>query len=224
MTPSMRWIASIAAMGLAAAGGYLVHRPAPALVGRPATDPGAGSEIDALRIRIGQLEQSMAHGSARLVSLESTGHPGGDAPAMGARRGGAVDVARRGPPPSREKLAERQARQAARFDAVLKEEPRDRSWAPGYESEIENAVRASMISGHGPTVERVSCRTSVCRLELAYATQDTQRQFLETFPAHRPPMTAARWTNNPSSDGTGKLTVDFIREGYPIPGAEESTD
>jgi hypothetical protein len=224
MKRSLRWMATMVAIGLAALAGYVVHRPAPTRAARPAADPGAATEIDELRSKIGQLEQAMTYGSARLASLESAAGPGGRSAGMGAAREGGADVQRRGAPPSQEEVAERQARVTARFDAALKDEPRDRSWAPGFESTIQDSVKATVGTGHGPTVETVSCRTSVCRLELAYGTKDSQRQFLQAFPAHRPPMTAARWTNNPSSDGTGKLTIDFVREGYPVPGTEKSTD
>jgi hypothetical protein len=216
-------MATTAAVGLAAAGGYFVRRPAPAPVRVPATDPGPGAELDALKNRMEQLEKAMSYGGARLSSLESAAASGSGSPGIGAAPDGGAGVVRHDPL-SREELTERQARQAARLEAALTDEPRDRSWAPGFESALQDSVEATVVKGQGPTIESVSCRTSVCRLQLAYATQDIQRQFLEEFPAHRPPMTAARWTNSPSSDGTGKLTIDFVREGYPVPGTEESTN
>ena len=71
---------------------------------------------------------------------------------------GGTGVVRRDPL-SREELTERQARQAARLAAALTDEPRDRSWAPGFESAIQDSVkipswRGNILADH----EKALCR------------------------------------------------------------------
>jgi hypothetical protein len=134
----------------------------------------------------------------------------------------AASVAR--PPPTDEEVRERRERKVAMIAEHLRTEPRDGSWAPGYEASLREAVGLSAQGDAAPIIDSVSCRTSVCRLEVTSATSADQMKFVREFPSHRPPMVVAFGEMRPASDGTVKTVIDFVREGYPVPGAEESTD
>jgi hypothetical protein len=215
-------IAAVVALGVAAGGGYLLHRPAPPL---PSGVPAAGTasdELADLRSHVGNLERAVQADQARLALLQR-GSPDSEPPIPAHRETGAAAGEGR-PPLSPEEARARNGRVVQRIAARLESEQRDRSWAPAYEDSLREAVTASAEGGAAPTVEAVSCRTSVCRLDLSYATAEAQMKFLQAFPAHRPAMTAAHWHNAPASDGAPRTTIELVREGYPIPGTEDAQD
>jgi hypothetical protein len=210
---ALRLAMASVAIGFAAAGGYLAHHsapPAPSVASAPADT--TNDELSNLREHVGQMERALVTNQARLASLEATPGDAGSAPPR--------DVAARRPP-SPEEASAREARQLAEIDARVSTEPRDAQWAPAYEASLRDTIAASTHGSAAPKVDTLSCRTSVCRLELAYASADAQQDFLHAFPSHRPPMTAAHWENVASSDGSIKTRIDVVREGYPMPGAEE---
>jgi hypothetical protein len=213
-------VVSVVALGIAAAGGYFAHRPwplGPVSLAAKATDTSAKDGLAELNQRVGGLERTLVTGQLRLASLETAARPDPASAAAPAAKGEPPP-----PRPSPEEAREREARTVQHIATLLKTEPRDRSWAPGFEDALRSAVKASSPDSVAPTVETVSCRTSVCRLELSFSTPTAQQAFMQTFPAHRPPMTASRWETSPTDDGSAKTTIDVIREGYPVPDPEQS--
>jgi hypothetical protein len=59
-------------------------------------------------------------------------------------------------------------------------------------------------------------------VELSFAAAGEQTAFMHAVSTRWPPMTAAHWENAPARDGNVRTTIDFIRQGFPILGADEA--
>jgi hypothetical protein len=197
-----------AAIGGATFAGYLFSRAVPAK--RPAAAAATGSvELDELKGRVAELEQAMAENEKQ--SLVDRATPGihldvptnQDSPKHEA------------PMPPQEDLRDLDERRKHRFEELLLSEPRDRSWAPDYETSLRDAVRATAQNDDTPSIDSLTCRTSICRLEITSTSSDAQQRFMGRFHEQLPPMAAVHFTSAVEADGSSKTTLDFVRAGYP---------
>jgi hypothetical protein len=201
-----------AAIGVALASGYFLRG---VLQPRQSAAAAASSsaDLDELRSRVAGLEHAVA---AR--------QDGYAAFARGAAASRAEPPSTSDPPPpdrapperlSKEEQRELDARREQRFESLLRSEPRDRSWAPEYEASLRDAVHATAQGDEAPTIDRLTCGTSLCRLEMTHSSLATQERFMSHFHDQLPPMAAVHFTSALQADGPSKMTLDFVRAGYP---------
>jgi hypothetical protein len=201
-----------AAIVVGASGGYLLHGAGTSAKKHAVADPSGSADLDELKGRIAELEQaqhrnSTVEPSTRIVQVE--------VPAASHHETSAARRPAPQPRVSQEEMADIIAKRKQRFDGLLHDEPRDRSWAPEYEASLRDAVQATSKADGASVVESVSCRTSICRLELSSASSEAQRAFMGNFHQNLPPMAAVHFTTATGDDGASKTTLDFVRAGYP---------
>jgi hypothetical protein len=207
-----RAIFMIALVGIGAAGWIGFHLPARGAA-RPAVESSVASDLRALKDRVAELEAARASNERHAEPAET---PTQVAVAVQhtATRGGP-------PPPSQPELQASEEARLKHLDDLATNEARDPAWAPGYERQIETAVSSSVAKDRTAKIENLRCRTSLCRLELSYATPADQALFIASFRAHLPPMAAMHFSDASGADGVPRSTVDFIREGTPVPGVDD---
>jgi hypothetical protein len=217
MKPTLALTGSIALVGLLGAAGYSLYS-----LGRNAARPSkttasqsAPQESPTTANDLARLEDQLSATQRRLDSLESTAaRPPEAEPAKSA-----APPAR--PRPSREEMERRQAQRVERVEEAVQTEPRDASWAPTFEKEIQQAMQTAASAGGSYSVKALSCRTSVCRMELSHPNQRDQVAFLQSFQTHLPYAAATHFGPVQHGDGTFTTVAHFVRAGYPIPGADE---
>jgi hypothetical protein len=208
-----------ATIGACALSGYLLRGAGASAKRAPVVAPSSAEELDELKSRIAGLEQTVASNGTPHYIFEprvETERPDG----RGEPDSSPSDLADQGhvgpPKVSSEELRDLDMRRRQRFSNLLGSEARDRSWAPGYETSLRDAVQAAAQGEGAPVVESVTCRTSICRLEVSSSSSDAQRQFLGSLHAHLPPMAAVHfYAESPGEDGSSKMKMDFVRAGYP---------
>jgi hypothetical protein len=219
MKPTLALTASVAFVGLVGAAGYSLYslgrsagRPSKttAFASQSASQASSTSENDVAR-----LADQLSATQRRLDSLESTAKrpPEPEPPKATA------PPARR--PVSREEMERRQARRVERVEEAVQSEPRDASWAPTFEKEIQQAVQDAAGAAGSYSVKALSCRTSVCRMELSHQNESDQLAFLQKFQTHLPYAAATHLGPVQRGDGSFTTVAHFVRVGYPIPGADE---
>jgi hypothetical protein len=185
--------------------GYLLRGSSPKRIAGPSLVGSA--ELEALDRRVAELEKRPAPGelatpSIHLVTPTATeqGHPQ-QAPEVR--------------PPTQEEITDVEGRRTQRFGELLANEPRDRSWASGYEQSLEDAVRAVVQGDNAPSIESVTCRTTICRAQVTSRSLGEQQRFLAGLRAQMPPMAAVHFTSATGADGSCTTTLDIVRDGYP---------
>jgi hypothetical protein len=161
---------------------------------------------------IARLSDALSRTEQRLESLES-------ASARPAAEPGREEKTKTPPPPSREEIERRQAERVEMIEDAIQMEPRDASWAPGYEEQIREAIQKAGDGRHF-NVKTLACKTSVCKMEVSHADQQEQLAFLQGLQMNLPEATATHMKPVQGSDGSFSTIAHFIRTGYPIPGAE----
>ncbi len=199
--------------------GYLfgrTGRTAQAVVSGPASSADIGSQGDDSRIvsAIARIEQ-------RLELLES--RPA-NAPVPATAEPTALD---REPPPSgqdmNQEIQDRQEAISADINKRLATEPREKSWASATEEQLRRAAKASSGDAGGSTIATLSCRTSICKIELsvpaktgAVASTGSLPFFVEGMAGFRRSLPVQQ------SDGSYTVAFDFYRKGYQMPGEERA--
>jgi hypothetical protein len=149
------------------------------------------AEIEETRRDLASLKRSQALlTSQRLAALGSAaqGTPGLDPDGAGENAGLAARTEIGSPPEEMDEemlqrvAAEEAAANVVRFERLardLESEPRDSAWA----NEIERAYRNQVdgfegrLEGTKPSIVSLECRTSLCRLELAFSTEEDAHQY-----------------------------------------------
>jgi hypothetical protein len=90
--------------------------------------------------------------------------------------------------PAPDAFADEGTRLRARFDR----EPTDTSWAGDTRAQLETEL--GRFSGNDATVRSVDCRTSLCRVEVAVASNDAGATFVQS------------WLRDRTFDGPGYVT------------------
>ena len=202
------------AIGGATLVGYLLHGSA-----RSKEPPAATSadELEQLKGRVQELERAASANQSRPFPGAPPNAPMSvpAAPASQDSLQQAAPTTRPGLSP--EEMADLEVRRKQRFGELLDSEPRDRSWAPDYEASLRDAVQAT-ATAHGdraPEIGSLTCRTTICRLELTSPSLASQQRFMGDLHDQLPPMAAVHFTTAAGADGESKVTLDFVRAGYP---------
>jgi hypothetical protein len=205
-------IGSVLLVSAVLAAGYsLGHRAQGADPKTPQATAASTSQSDR---NIEQLAEQLSSTQRRLASLESAGARE-DQSASSAQ-----PEARPAPaPPSAEEIDRRQAERVEQIEVAVQAELRDASWAPGFEKEIRQAIQ---VAGEGATytVKSVTCRTSICRMEISHPDQQGQYAFLQQFQHNLPDVAVSHLQPTQGSDGSFATVAHFVRKGYPMPGSE----
>jgi hypothetical protein len=202
----MRWVIGVSLAAAIGGGAYAF--------GRTSNRPAQAREVPAPSANVAGLESEVAELRQEVGLLAAQRL----APQAAPPEPPPPPLARSTAPKERvEEAAKHEAEQKRYLDDLAKNEPRDRSWAPGYEQQVRAAVQAATDGKQGTSLDSVSCHTSLCRLTASHETAAAQHEFWSEFKMHLPPMAAAHVVVTDGKDGPLATTVDFIREGYSVP-------
>lgn len=178
------------------------------------------SGLDDIHSNVASLEAALAHTQERLKQLEAN------------QRAAETPAAPSAPEPTpRPKLTQAQmeeARQKVDMEYKLRaktiaSEARDEVWAQRAEDRINAATKVALPDG--AKIESVSCRTSLCKFEIAFSKQEDQRPFGSAF-ANGMDAEGLRGFHfdelDQRADGTYPLQVLVFRNGYPMPGFNDA--
>lgn len=124
--------------------------------------------------------------------------------------------------------AEEEAATAVRYQRLaseLESEPRDSAWANDTESAYRNHVEAfdATLRGAKPNIVSMECRTSLCRLELAFSEEEDAHQYGGQLAQH--PSVQRGTYRHVKTDGAVR-TVAYLARGdrsiYPLNSPEAS--
>lgn len=104
------------------------------------------------------------------------------------------------------------------WDGVVVSQPRDRAWADGMEDSLRTALAERSFLGS--TVERVDCRSTLCRLEIDHADASSAEAFpmlVMASPALAAGGSVHRVTGD---DGVERSVLYALREGFTLPSVE----
>ncbi len=198
--------------------GYLLGRTArnaPAVVNGPASSADTGVQGDDSRIMsaIARIEQRLELLEARPAT----------APVQASATPAVSDTE---PPPSvqdmHQEIQDRQAGIAAEIEKRLATEPRDKFWATAAEEQLRHAAKACSGDNGDNKVTALSCRTSICKIELSVPAKAGVPS-AGTLPFFVEGMAGLRRSEPvQQSDGSYTLAFDFFRKGYPMPGTESA--
>lgn len=164
MSPAIRYSAAAAAVVLAAAAGYGFSRMQPPAPTAEATS-GLEARLDAQAERQAELERRFD----RLILELQTG-----AAQPAARPAGAGPVqARTALTDSINRANQAGAQAQQQLEQQLRNEPLDPAWALATTRTIETALSAEGLAEIGaqpPLDSQIECRSSICRIEMIYAT------------------------------------------------------
>lgn len=182
------------------------------------TDPARRSEMEDLQRNVASLEAALAQTQERLRHVEADKGPREATPP-----GPATEAMR--PGLTAEQLEEARQKDLDGYKLrarTFESEVADPTWAKLEEDRISAAIKTALPQG--AKVENASCRTSTCKIEIAFSKQEDQRPFGMAFSnlmdgesvrAYHFDMLDRR------PDGTYPLQVLVLRSGYPMPGFAE---
>jgi hypothetical protein len=166
------------------------------------------SETQAIQGEMARLEAALARTQERLKHIETTkAKPEEAVPASAA--------ASTQQQPTPEQIAQEYDFRARTFDS----EPREEAWAKREEEKIASAAKAALPVE--AKIENGSCRTSLCKYEIAFSDPEARRPFGQNF-SHTMDsegLLAYHFAElDQRSDGTYPVQVLIFRRGYPMPG------
>jgi hypothetical protein len=163
---------------------------------------------------VARLERALARTEARLVQMEAKQPQ----PPSGASE--PAEAPPKAVVSTPEEIAERFRERAQAFSS----ERRDDSWAAKEEGAISKATESALANGEQYKVESLSCRNSMCRMEIALA-GDSERKFGIGISSQLADSDIKGFHFVPlrhNDDGTEVLEVLAFRRGYPMPGDVEA--
>jgi hypothetical protein len=160
----------------------------------------ASARLENATARIDNLEREVA-------ALKTGQGPGVRAPAGAGARPPPT------PRPSPAELDDESRRRAERLSDYFDAEPRDAKWAADYEGQIASLAK----KGNGVDLTNVSCRTSVCRIEVTNTNEATRIAFLNEVQMSLAGASAVY--HGPETAGSNGISsvVHVFRAGYPMP-------
>jgi len=178
-------------------------------------DPARRAEVQDLQNDVARLETALAHTQERLRQIEANEKPpGATTPAP------AEPVAR--PKLTPEQLAEARQKVLDEYKArarTFETEAADSAWAKREEDRITSVMKTALPQG--AKVENASCRTTLCKIEIAFSNPDDRRPFGTAFSNDMDAESLRGYhfdELDQRQDGTYPLQVLLFRSGYPMPG------
>jgi hypothetical protein len=121
-------------------------------------------------------------------------------------------------------MAELQARETAKvaqMDQLLVTEPRDRSWAAAEEDQLRHSAQLAGGDGGAYSINSLSCRTSICKMEVSNRSLSGQQSFMREILHYHPDMAAIQLSPPEARpDGSYVSAIRIIRTGHEIPTGE----
>lgn len=188
------WLAA-PAFGVLLGGALLLPRPKPPTRAEPARptvhDEQARAELDAL-----QRDLALTRAEVRGLRQER----GVPAPTVEA-----TSVAEPAPAAAPRMVTPEAAQ--ARFQSIIEQEALDASWARSEEQSIRDFVRTE-----GASVESLTCRSTMCRLEVGFADAASREGFKQKLGL--PPLDKGGFYREQADS---RLVFYSAREGHPLP-------
>lgn len=199
MTASSK-VVWLTAVGLAVlvAGGALLRRPSSPLHAEPAP-PAVQADTEA-RAQLLALQRDLAWTRAEVNGLKQQAA----APAPVVESEPAATA-----PAALPKAVTVEAAQA-HFQSIIEHETLDASWARTEEQSIGDFVRDE--GGPGSTLESVTCRSTMCRLQVGFPNRSSREAFKQKLGL--PPLNNGGFYRE---EADNKLVYYSAREGHPLP-------
>jgi hypothetical protein len=177
------------------------------------TDPAHRSEMEDLQRNAASLEAALAQTQERLRHVEADKGPRqATPPATEPTRPGLTAEQLE---EARQKVLDEYKLRAKTFES----EVADPAWAKREEDRISAAIKTALPEG--AKIENASCRTSTCKIEIAFSKEEDQRPFGMAFSNGMDGEGVRGYhfdTLDRRPDGTYPLQVLVFRSGYPMPG------
>jgi len=182
------------------------------------TDPAHRSEMEDLQRNVASLEAALAHTQERLRHVEADKGPREATPPAPATEAMRPGLTAEQLEEARLKVLDEYRLRARTFES----EGADPAWAKREEDRISAAIKT--VLPEGAKVENASCRTSTCKIEIAFSKEEDQRPFGMAF-SNGMDGEGVRGYHfdmlDRRPDGTFPLQVLVFRSGYPMPGFEQ---
>ncbi|WP_437607348.1 hypothetical protein WMF20_42030 [Sorangium sp. So ce834] len=204
--------AGLLAVG-AFAGAVFLARAYPAPAPRPA--PGSGTADRDVEDRLAVVERRLDRERARLVS-GSSALAAPAAQAADAARGDGQEDAEEAEEAAPRRTREEWARDVVdHYTSFHAREADDPAWSSRTEAEMATVLREAELEGS--SLDSVDCQSTVCRLELSHAGQDSQAHFLQHIPQQPPFDTAGFYHRVDTPDGASRTVLYVARAGHELP-------
>jgi hypothetical protein len=181
-------------------------------------DPARRSEMEDLQRDVASLEAALAQTQERLRHVEADKGPREATPPAPATEPARSGLTAEQLEEARQKVLDEYKLRARTFES----EVADPAWAKREEDRIGAAIKTALPEG--AKVENASCRTSTCKIEIAFSKQEDQRPFGMAF-SNVMDAEGIRGSHfdmlDRRPDGTYPLQVLVFRSGYPMPGFAE---
>jgi hypothetical protein len=182
--------------------------------------PTAAAERSDSTNEIAVLRSALANAQQRLDSLETKQ---ATAPTQAAAAPSAAV-----PDPSDtidpQNVHDRAVNKVAAMQERFATEPPDRSWASGAERHLRDSALMAAGNSSKFSITNLSCRTSICKMDISQASMSDQQAFVQKFPFNQELKDLAGMhfaAPEQRPDGTLAVVAYMFRRGYPMPGAEE---
>jgi hypothetical protein len=182
------------------------------------TDPAHRSEVEDLQRNVASLEAALAQTQQRLGHVEADKGPREAAPPAPATEPTRPGLTAEQLEEARQKVLDEYKLRARTFES----EVADPAWAKREEDRISAAIKTALPEG--AKVENASCRTSTCKIEIAFSKEEDQRPFGMAFSNVMDGESVRAYhfdLLDRRPDGTFPLQVLVFRSGYPMPGFAE---
>lgn len=101
------------------------------------------------------------------------------------------------------------------MDNQIAEEPYDAQWAPGMQDSIMTALRQEIFNG--TELVDLSCKSSLCRINVQHASVDTEHDFMSQFVASAGfTDTEVFYSREEHEDGSVQETYYISRDGHQL--------
>jgi hypothetical protein len=110
------------------------------------------------------------------------------------------------------------AARRARMQAYFADQPVDRSWASTAQYALQDDLRK--VVGDGVRLQRVECRSSLCRAELTAPTRDAANAFLESWLQERTWTGPGFASHDDTDPGSPRMILFLGRPGTALPASE----
>jgi hypothetical protein len=182
------------------------------------TDPAHRPEMEDLQRNVASLEVALAQTQERLRHVDADKGPREATPQAPATEPTRPGLTAEQLEEARHKVLDEYKLRAKTFES----EVADPAWAKREEDRISAAIKTALPEG--AKVENASCRTSTCKIEIAFSKEEDQRPFGMAF-SNGMDGEGVRGYHfdmlDRRPDGTFPLQVLVFRSGYPMPGFEQ---
>jgi hypothetical protein len=175
----------------------------------------ATAQVEALRRELEALRQQNQRLAQRMDSVGALAH---QAPAPPEP---SVSPPALSPQEAEARFASKRAAYFGRLETAFQQQARESTWAPRTESLIDGLLRQE--SNQGAHLERLDCRTHLCRIELSHPDGETWGSVVEQLIA-TPGLQGELIVQRLDAEQPPRTVIYVARDGMPLPrGGAEGT-